>query len=91
MGGLQACTYQAGLRMLGLCDSDGFEWAAGNGNTHVRSITQPVDNWVSVTYIYAMFYRFGIIDVLDDVKERIELGKNKDAEQMNLKNGKDPQ
>ena len=30
-----------------------------------------------VTYIYGMFYRFGLIDVPDEVKEKMEHPKNR--------------
>ena len=30
-----------------------------------------------VTYIYGMFYRFGLIDVPDDVKEKMDHPKNR--------------
>ena len=37
-----------------------------------------------VTYIYAMFYRFGLIDALQKAKEKMEPVRNKDTEQMSF-------
>lgn len=37
-----------------------------------------------VTYIYAMFYRFGLIDAPEKVKEKMEPVRNKDSEQMSF-------
>ena len=37
-----------------------------------------------VTYIYAMFYRFGLIDVPEKAKEKMEPVRNKDSEQMSF-------
>lgn len=37
-----------------------------------------------VTYIYAMFYRFGLIDVPEKAKEKMEPVRNKDTEQMSF-------
>ena len=37
-----------------------------------------------VTYIYAMFYRFGLIDVPEKAKEKMESMRNKDTEQMSF-------
>lgn len=37
-----------------------------------------------VTYIYAMFYRFGLIDVPEKAKEKMEPARNKDSEQMSF-------
>lgn len=37
-----------------------------------------------VTYIYAMFYRFGLIDAPEKVKEKMESVRNKDSEQMSF-------
>lgn len=37
-----------------------------------------------VTYVYAMFYRFGLIDVPERVKEKMEAVRNKDTEQMSF-------
>ena len=37
-----------------------------------------------VTYIYAMFYRFGLIDAPERAKEKMEPTKNKDAAQMSF-------
>lgn len=37
-----------------------------------------------VTYIYAMFYRFGLIDAPEKAKEKMELVRNKDSEQMSF-------
>lgn len=37
-----------------------------------------------VTYIYAMFYRFGLIDAPDKAKEKMEPVRNKDTEQMSF-------
>ena len=37
-----------------------------------------------VTHIYAMFYRFGLIDALQKAKEKIEPVRNKDTEQMSF-------
>lgn len=37
-----------------------------------------------VTYIYAMFYRFGLIDAPEKVKEKMEPVRNKDTEQMSF-------
>lgn len=37
-----------------------------------------------VTYIYAMFYRFGLIDAPEKAKEKMEPVRNKDAEQMSF-------
>ena len=37
-----------------------------------------------VTYIYAMFYRFGLIDAPKKVKEKMEPVRNKDSEQMSF-------
>ena len=38
-----------------------------------------------VTYIYAMFYRFGLIDVPEKAKEKMEPVRNKDSEQIPTK------
>ena len=35
-----------------------------------------------VTYIYAMFYRFGLIDASEKAKEKMGPVRNKDTEQM---------
>ena len=37
-----------------------------------------------VTYIYAMFYRFGLIDAPEKAKEKMKLVRNKDTEQMSF-------
>ena len=37
-----------------------------------------------VTYIYAMFYRFGLIDAPEKAKEKMEPVRNKDSEQMSF-------
>ena len=37
-----------------------------------------------VTYIYAMFYRFGLIDAPQKAKEKMEPMRNKDSEQMSF-------
>ena len=37
-----------------------------------------------VTYIYAMFYRFGLIDAPQKAKEKMEPVRNKDTEQMSF-------
>ena len=37
-----------------------------------------------VTYIYAMFYRFGLIDAPQKAKEKMEPVRNKDSEQMSF-------
>ena len=37
-----------------------------------------------VTYIYAMFYRFGLIDAQQKAKEKMEPVRNKDTEQMSF-------
>ena len=37
-----------------------------------------------VTYIYAIFYRFGLIDAPEKAKEKMELVRNKDSEQMSF-------
>ena len=37
-----------------------------------------------VTYIYAMFYRFGLINVPEKAKEKMEPVRNKDTEQMSF-------
>lgn len=37
-----------------------------------------------VTYIYAMFYRFGLIDAQQKAKEKMEPVRNKDSEQMSF-------
>lgn len=37
-----------------------------------------------VTYIYAMFYRFGLIDAPEKAKEKMEPVRNKDTEQMSF-------
>lgn len=37
-----------------------------------------------VTYIYAIFYRFGLIDAPEKAKEKMEPVRNKDSEQMSL-------
>lgn len=37
-----------------------------------------------VTYIYAMFYRFGLIDAPQKAKEKMEPARNKDTEQMSF-------
>lgn len=37
-----------------------------------------------VTYIYAMFYRFGLIDAPEKAKEKMEPMRNKDSEQMSF-------
>ena len=37
-----------------------------------------------VTYIYAMFYRFGLIDAPEKAKEKMEPARNKDSEQMSF-------
>ena len=37
-----------------------------------------------VTYIYEMFYRFGLIDVPEKAKEKMEPVRNKDSEQMSF-------
>ena len=37
-----------------------------------------------VTYIFAMFYRFGLIDVPEKAKEKMALVRNKDSEQMSF-------
>lgn len=37
-----------------------------------------------VTYIYAMFYRFGLIDAPEKAKEKMEPKRNKDSEQMSF-------
>ena len=37
-----------------------------------------------VTYIYAMFYRFGLIDAPQKAKEKMETVRNKDTEQMSF-------
>lgn len=37
-----------------------------------------------VTYIFAMFYRFGLIDVPEKAKEKMEPVRNKDSEQMSF-------
>lgn len=37
-----------------------------------------------VTYIFAMFYRFGLIDVPEKAKEKMTLVRNKDSEQMSF-------
>lgn len=37
-----------------------------------------------VTYIYAMFYRFDLIDAPEKAKEKMELVRNKDSEQMSF-------
>ena len=37
-----------------------------------------------VTYIYAMFYRFGLIDVPDRVKEKMEPVRNQGSEQISF-------
>ena len=37
-----------------------------------------------VTYIYAMFYRFGLIDALQKAKEKMEPVRNKDTEQISF-------
>ena len=37
-----------------------------------------------VTYIYAMFYRFGLINVPEKAKEKMEPVRNKDSEQMSF-------
>ena len=37
-----------------------------------------------VTYIYAMFYRFGLIDAPERAKEKMETTKNKDEAQMSF-------
>ena len=37
-----------------------------------------------VTYIYAIFYRFGLIDVPEKAKEKMEPVRNKDTEQMSF-------
>lgn len=37
-----------------------------------------------VTYIYAMFYRFGLIDAPQKAKEKMEPMRNKDTEQMSF-------
>ena len=37
-----------------------------------------------VTYIYGMFYRFGLIDVPEKAKEKMDLVRNKDTEQMSF-------
>lgn len=37
-----------------------------------------------VTYIYAIFYRFGLIDAPQKAKEKMEPVRNKDAEQMSF-------
>lgn len=37
-----------------------------------------------VTYIYAMFYRFGLIDMPEKAKEKMEPVRNKDSEQMSF-------
>ena len=37
-----------------------------------------------VTYIYAMFYRFGLIDVPEKAKEKMAPVRNKDSEQMSF-------
>ena len=37
-----------------------------------------------VTYIYAMFYRFGLINVTEKAKEKMEPVRNKDTEQMSF-------
>lgn len=37
-----------------------------------------------VTYIYAMFYRFGLIDAPEKAKEKMESVRNKDSEQMSF-------
>lgn len=41
------------------------------------------DIW-GVTYIYAMFYRFGLINVPEKAKEKMEPVRNKDTEQMSF-------
>ena len=37
-----------------------------------------------VTYIFAMFYRFGLIDVPEKAKEKMAPVRNKDTEQMSF-------
>ena len=37
-----------------------------------------------VTYIYAIFYRFGLIDAPEKAKEKMEPVRNKDTEQMSF-------
>lgn len=37
-----------------------------------------------VTYIYAMFYRFGLNDAPEKAKEKMEPVRNKDTEQMSF-------
>ena len=37
-----------------------------------------------VTYIYAMFYRFGLIDASEKAKEKMAPVRNKDSEQMSF-------
>ena len=39
---------------------------------------------LGVTYIYAMFYRFGLIDAPEKAKEKMEPVRNKDTEQMSF-------
>ena len=57
---------------------------------NIPSIGSAVDrpkalgNIRGVTYIYAMFYRFGLIDVPEKAKEKMAPVRNKDSEQMSF-------
>ena len=43
-----------------------------------------LDDIRGVTYIFAMFYRFGLIDVPEKAKEKMEPVRNQDSEQMSF-------
>ena len=65
-----------------LLDCKSLAWssivlALGNIKEEVVERPKALGNIRGVTYIYGMFYRFGLIDVPDEVKEKMGHPKNR--------------
>ena len=56
--------------------------ALGNIKEEVVDRPKALGDIRGVTYIYGMFYRFGLIDVPDEVKEKMGHPRNKTNRQL---------